>query len=146
MGAFCCSWRIFVPMHVPLIRTGAAFLLLAVAAGAFGAHGLRPRLTPEALDQWRTAVEYQFYHGLGLLLVAALAVRLQDGPVRWIHRLFTFGVLLFSGSIYVLSTRDLTGLHAAGAVLGPITPIGGLALMAGWSVLLISAGKRSDAR
>lgn len=133
-------------MHRPLIRTGSLLLLLAVAAGAFGAHGLRPRLSPQALDQWRTAVEYQFYHGLGLLLVAALATGIGGGTVRWIHRLFTIGVVLFSGSIYLLSTRDLTGLHAAGPVLGPITPMGGLALMAGWGVLLISVGKRTDQR
>lgn len=133
-------------MHLPLIRTGAMLLLLAVAAGAFGAHGLRDRLSPQALDQWRTAVEYQFYHGLGLLLVATLGAYLPDLRARWVHRLFTMGVLLFSGSIYLLSTRELTGLHAAGAVLGPITPIGGLALMAGWGVLLISAGNGTDHR
>ncbi|MEZ4755821.1 MAG: DUF423 domain-containing protein [Flavobacteriales bacterium] len=133
-------------MHVHLIRTGAVMLLLAVVAGAFGAHGLRPRLTPEALDQWRTAVEYQFYHGLGLLLVAALSAYLPAHRSRWVHVLFTLGVLIFSGSIYLLSTRDLTGLHGAGQVLGPITPIGGLMLMAGWGVLLISVGKRTDHR
>ncbi|MCU0319503.1 MAG: DUF423 domain-containing protein [Flavobacteriales bacterium] len=133
-------------MRPTLIRTGALLLLLAVAAGAFGAHGLRARLTPEALDQWRTAVEYQFYHGLGLLLVAALSSYLPLERARWVLRLFSVGVVLFSGSIYLLSTRDLTGLHAAGAVLGPITPIGGLALMAGWGLLLISAGKGTDQR
>ena len=68
-------------------------------------------LSPEALAQWHTAVEYQFYHGLGMLLVAALAERL----VRWRHALrmpalFLLGVLLFSGSLYLLSTRELTGL------------------------------------
>ncbi len=121
-------------------------LLLAVAAGAFGAHGLRDRLSPQALAQWHTAVEYQFYHGLGLLLVAALGAYLPDVRSRWVHRLFTIGVLLFSGSVYLLSTRELTGLHAAGTVLGPVTPIGGLALMAGWGVLLISAGNGTDRR
>jgi uncharacterized membrane protein YgdD (TMEM256/DUF423 family) len=126
------------------IAVGALLLLIAVAAGAFGAHGLRARLSPEALAQWHTAVEYQFYHGLGILLVAALSERLGPGSVRWASLLFLSGTLLFSGSIYLLSTRELTGFHGIGAILGPITPVGGLLLMAGWTTLLISAVRRSD--
>ena len=126
------------------IAVGALLLLIAVAAGAFGAHGLRARLSPEALDQWHTAVEYQFYHGLGILLVAALSERLGPGSVRWASLLFLSGTLLFSGSIYLLSTRELTGFHGIGAILGPITPVGGLLLMAGWTTLLISAVRRPD--
>lgn len=128
------------------IAFGALLLLIAVAAGAFGAHGLRAKVTPEALAQWHTAVEYQFYHGLGILLVVALSERLGQGTVRWACRLFVVGTLLFSGSIYLLSTRELTGLHALGGILGPITPVGGLLLMAGWATLLISAVRRPDAR
>jgi uncharacterized membrane protein YgdD (TMEM256/DUF423 family) len=127
------------------IALGALLLLIAVAAGAFGAHGLRARLSPEALSQWHTAVEYQFYHGLGILLVAALSERLGQGSMRWACRLFLGGTLLFSGSIYLLSTRELTGFHALGAILGPITPVGGLLLMAGWGTVLISAVRRHDA-
>ena len=126
------------------IAVGALLLLIAVAAGAFGAHGLRARLSPEALAQWHTAVEYQFYHGLGILLVAALSERLGPGSVRWASLLFLSGTLLFSGSIYLLSTRELTGFHGIGAILGPITPVGGLLLMAGWTTLLISAVRRPD--
>jgi uncharacterized membrane protein YgdD (TMEM256/DUF423 family) len=127
------------------IAVGALLLLIAVAAGAFGAHGLRARLSPQALAQWHTAVEYQFYHGLGILLVAALSERLGTSSVRWACRLFLGGTLLFSGSIYLLSTRELTGFHGIGSMLGPITPLGGLLLMAGWATLLISAVRRSDA-
>ncbi len=133
-----------LPIVGPLIRTGALLLLLAVAAGAFGAHGLRPHLDGVALDQWRTAVEYQFYHGLGLLLVAALAGHLEPARARWILYLFLGGVLLFSGSIFVLSTRELTGWEAAGAVVGPITPLGGLMLMTGWLLLLLPARRSSE--
>lgn len=128
------------------IAIGALLLLIAVAAGAFGAHGLRARLAPEALAQWHTAVEYQFYHGLGILLVAALSERLGPGSVRWASRLFLSGTLLFSGSIYLLSTSELTGFHGIGTVLGPITPVGGLLLMGGWATLLISAVRRPDVR
>ena len=128
------------------IATGSLLLLIAVATGAFGAHGLRDRLAPEALAQWHTAVEYQFYHGLGILLVAALSERLGQGSVRWACRLFLGGTLLFSGSIYLLSTRELTGLHGIGSILGPMTPLGGGLLMAGWATLLISALRRPDVR
>ena len=126
------------------IAIGAVLLLIAVAAGAFGAHGLRERLTPEALAQWHTAVEYQFYHGLGILLLAALSDRLGKGAVRWSCRLFLVGIVLFSGSILLLSTRDLTGFHAIGSFVGPITPIGGLLLMGGWATMLISAVRGPD--
>ena len=126
------------------IAIGAVLLLIAVAAGAFGAHGLRERLTPEALAQWHTAVEYQFYHGLGILLLAALSDRLGKGAVRWSCRLFLVGIVLFSGSIFLLSTRDLTGFHAIGSFVGPITPIGGLLLMGGWATMLISAVRGPD--
>lgn len=126
-------------MHHRLIATGSALLIIAVAFGAFGAHGLKARLTPEALSQWRTGVEYQFIHALGILMLAALADRLKPAAVRWAYRAFVGGVLLFSGSLYLLSTRDLLGTHPWTPLFGPVTPLGGLLYMAGWTVLLITA-------
>ncbi len=125
---------------------GAGILVVAVAFGAFGAHALKARLTPEALAQCKTAVEYQFYHGLGLVLLAALGTHLKAGPGRLIRRLFIGGVVLFCGSIYLLSTRELVGTQALGPILGPITPLGGLLFMAGWTLLLVTAVRGTDAR
>lgn len=121
---------------------GAGLLLVAVAFGAFGAHGLKARLSPEALAQWKTAVDYQFYHGLGLVLLSTLGAHLREPTIRTVRRLFIGGVALFCGSIYLLSTRELLGTQALGPILGPITPIGGLLFMAGWAVLLVTALRR----
>jgi uncharacterized membrane protein YgdD (TMEM256/DUF423 family) len=145
------AFRIPAPTFVPEmnkrpISWAALLLFLAVAAGAFGAHGLRARLAPEALAQWHTAVEYQFYHGLGILLVVSLSAVRSTLPVKAITRFFLVGTLLFSGSIYLLSTRALHGWEGAGAVLGPITPLGGLFLLLGWAWLGWSAWRHPDGR
>jgi uncharacterized membrane protein YgdD (TMEM256/DUF423 family) len=99
-----------------------------VAAGAFGAHALRARLTPDLLAVWETAARYQLYHALALLAVA-LAATVRPGAgwglPGW---LFTGGIVVFSGSLYVLS---LSGVRWLGAV----TPLGGLMLLAGWAAL-----------
>jgi uncharacterized membrane protein YgdD (TMEM256/DUF423 family) len=84
-------------------------------------------------------VEYQFIHALGILMLAALANQLKPAAVRWASRAFMGGVLLFSGSLYLLSTRELMGTHSWTALIGPVTPLGGLLYMAGWTVLLITA-------
>ncbi len=133
-------------MERSIVAWGAGILLVAVVFGAFGAHGLKERLSPEHLGQWKTGVEYQFYHGLGLLLLAALGNRVPDGALRRISWFFFLGVLLFSGSLYLLSTRELTGLGGATAIIGPVTPLGGLFFIAGWVQLLITALARTDRR
>lgn len=113
---------------------GAASAALAVAAGAFGAHGLRARLAPDLLAVFETGARYQMYHALGLL-GAAWAVSRWPGPAPtaagWC---FVAGTVLFSGSLYVLST---TGLRW----LGAITPLGGLAFMVGWALLTFAAAR-----
>lgn len=131
-------------MRKGLLAIGSATMLVAVTLGAFGAHGLKDRIAAEALGQWRTGVEYQFYHGLGLLLLAALGERLSVAHARWSGRFMVAGVLLFSGSLYLLSTRGLTGLEGAVGVLGSITPIGGLCFIAAWAVLFITALRQGD--
>jgi uncharacterized membrane protein YgdD (TMEM256/DUF423 family) len=117
----------------------STLMLIGVALGAFGAHGLRGRIPPEALDQWHTGVLYHFLHALALLALSALTPHLPGREAGTVRRLFLGGILLFSGSLYLLATREVTGLHAATPFLGPVTPLGGLLFMAGWGLLLITA-------
>lgn len=106
----------------------AAFLLaLAVAAGAFGAHALKNILSPERLDTWHTAVQYHAWHALALMIIALVGVHFEIA-VTWPVSLILTGIVIFSGSLYVLC---LSGMNW----LGAITPIGGVAFIAGWILL-----------
>ena len=107
------------------LAAGAISAGLAVAAGAFGAHALRARLSPELLDVWKTGAHYQLAHALALLATGWLAARAPGGLAGWAGGLFLAGTVLFSGSLYALV---LTGVRALGAV----TPLGGVAFLAGW--------------
>jgi len=111
---------------------GAVSALIAVAAGAFGAHALRARLTPEYLSVFETASRYQMYHALGLLAVAWAVTRWPGVLPVWAGWLFVAGTVLFSGSLYLLA---LTGARGWGAV----TPLGGAAFLIGWVCLLLAA-------
>jgi uncharacterized membrane protein YgdD (TMEM256/DUF423 family) len=110
---------------------GALSALMSVAAGAFGAHALRARLSPEYLAVFETAARYQMYHALGLLAVAWAVARWPGALLQWAGLLFLAGTVLFSGSLYVLA---LTGTRW----LGAITPLGGIAFLAGWLCLVLS--------
>lgn len=114
-------------------------MAVSVALGAFGAHGLKTRLDADALGQWRTGVEYQFMHALGMLILASLHGRFPSRAITWSRNLFLAGICCFSGSLYLLSTRGVTGFDELGAVVGPITPVGGLFFVTGWLLLLINA-------
>lgn len=104
---------------------------IAVAAGAFGAHALRARLTPDHLAVFETAARYQMYHALALLAAAWAAARWPGTLSHWAGWSFVVGTLLFSGSLYALA---LTGVRW----LGAITPLGGLAFLTGWACLALS--------
>ncbi len=110
---------------------GTLSALVSVAAGAFGAHALRVRLTPEYLAVFETAARYQMYHALGLLAVAWAITRWPGALPVWAGWLFVAGTVLFSGSLYILA---LTGTRWWGA----ITPLGGVAFLAGWLCLFLS--------
>ena len=112
----------------------------AVIFGAFGAHALKELLAPESLAVWKTAVEYQFYHTFAILAVSLSAGTIGERHATMITRLFYGGIILFSGSLYILSTRELSGLQWA-SFLGPVTPIGGLLFISGWIGFGISAAK-----
>jgi uncharacterized membrane protein YgdD (TMEM256/DUF423 family) len=107
---------------------GAVLAMLAVAAGAFGAHALRARLEPRLLEVFETAARYQMYHALGLLAAAWAAERATSRAAAAAGWLFAAGILLFSGSLYAMA---LTGARWLGAV----TPLGGAAFLAGWIAL-----------
>ena len=111
------------------VALGAISALLAVAAGAFGAHALRARLSPEMQAVFETGARYHMYHALAMVLAGLLAATRGAATAGW---LFQAGIVLFSGSLYVLALTDVK-------VLGAITPIGGLAFLAGWLWLAWSA-------
>jgi uncharacterized membrane protein YgdD (TMEM256/DUF423 family) len=113
-------------------RLGAAFGFLGVAAGAFGAHALRGRVPADMLAVFETGARYEMYHALALLAVALAAARAPSGALRAAGWLFAAGIVVFSGSLYLLA---LTGIR----VLGAITPLGGLCFLAGWVALLLAA-------
>jgi uncharacterized membrane protein YgdD (TMEM256/DUF423 family) len=111
---------------------GAASAFVGVAAGAFGAHALKARLSPELLAVFETGARYQLIHALALLAVGWACQRWPGTPVRSAGWCFVAGTLLFSGSLYALA---LTGVRGLGAV----TPFGGVAFLAGWALLSWSA-------
>ena len=114
---------------------GAVVAGLGVALGAFAAHGLKTRLTPDMLSVFEIGVRYHLYHALALLAVAWAATRWPGGLVTVSGWLFVVGIVIFSGSLYLLA---LTGTRWLGAV----TPVGGLCLISGWITLAIAAWHR----
>lgn len=112
-------------------RTAAILLALAVMIGAFGAHGLRGKLDEYSMTIYERAVMYHFFHALGLLFVSLLP---RQPATNWIGGLLVAGIVLFSGSLYVLA---VTGIR----ILGAITPFGGLSFIAAWLLLAITARK-----
>jgi uncharacterized membrane protein YgdD (TMEM256/DUF423 family) len=107
-------------------------MFLGVALGAFGAHGLRGRLSPEMLTVFETGVRYHFYHALGLFAVAWLSESHPSGLVTLAGWAFLFGIIVFSGSLYVLSISGVRWL-------GAITPIGGVGFLVGWLLLVVAS-------
>ena len=119
-------------MQRTFMLAGSVAGFIAVGFGAFGAHGLRERLSPDMLAVFETGVRYHMYHALALLLTAALAGRADGRAVVAAGWLFIAGIVLFSGSLYVLAVTGIT-------VLGAITPFGGVALLGGWICLAVAA-------
>jgi uncharacterized membrane protein YgdD (TMEM256/DUF423 family) len=121
-------------MDRTIALAGAISAFLAVAAGAFGAHALRARITPDMLAVFETGVRYQMYHALALFAVAWASNHWAGSPVRAAGWLFIGGTVLFSGSLYLLS---LTGTRWLGAV----TPFGGLLFLCGWASLALGVAR-----
>lgn len=113
---------------------GGALAFLAVAFGAFGAHALEDVLTDQWASTYETAVQYHMMHALGLILIGILAAKWSDGLMTWAGWLMFIGILLFSGSLYVMSVTKIN-------ILGAITPFGGVAFLASWLLVIIAALK-----
>ena len=121
-----------------IIIIAGIFGALAVGLGAFGAHGLEATLTANGrLDTYETAVKYQFYHTLALLLTGILLMNINHDYFIWASWSFIIGMVIFSGSLYILSLTNVTWL-------GAITPIGGLALIVGWVFLILGTSKAAS--
>jgi uncharacterized membrane protein YgdD (TMEM256/DUF423 family) len=129
-------------MHKGFGRTAAVLGMLAVALGAFGAHGLKKIVPAEAITTFETGVRYQFYHTFALLAVAMLFEKFPGAALRYAGICFITGVILFSGSLYILTileATDAVGLRS----IGIITPFGGLFLIAGWLCMFIGMAKKN---
>jgi len=115
---------------------GAMSALLAVALGAFGAHGLKDILSPEHMVTYQTAVNYQMWHALGLIGVSFVHQQDQESKlIAWSGRFMFFGILLFSGSLYLLALLSIKEL-------GMLTPIGGISFIVAWALLSIYAAQK----
>jgi uncharacterized membrane protein YgdD (TMEM256/DUF423 family) len=127
------NWRFEGSMKTAkiLLIMGAVNAFLAVTFGAFGAHALKARLSADMQAVYQTAVQYHFYHALGLLLIGVVALNIPSAEsTKWAGRLMILGIVLFSGSLYVLS---ITGVRW----LGAITPLGGLSFLIAWALLAL---------
>lgn len=126
-----------MPMHKNFIRIASILGILAVALGAFGAHGLKSVLDAKLINTYEVGIRYHFYHTLALLLVAILY---NAFPTKWLQYagyFFIAGIFCFSGSLYLLACRFILGIESW-VWLGPITPIGGLFFMLGWTMIFVT--------
>ncbi|GAB5418723.1 MAG: DUF423 domain-containing protein [Crocinitomicaceae bacterium] len=125
-------------MNKSITVSGTTIIMLAIILGAFGAHALKERLDAEQLASFETGVRYAMYHGLAFLALGLTADRLPN--LTWVYRLLLGGVILFSGSIFILSMQSLFGVELK--FLGPITPIGGVLMIVGWAMFTTSILKK----
>lgn len=115
--------------------------VLAVSLGALGAHSLQSLITDAQLKSFETASDYHLIHTLALMILIPLSNTVERKYIQLVYLFFVLGLFLFSGSIYALATKDLIGITSWAPILGPITPIGGLCFIAGWTTLLFTGFK-----
>jgi uncharacterized membrane protein YgdD (TMEM256/DUF423 family) len=129
-------------MHKKYLTAGALLAGMAVALGAFGAHGLEKLTTDEkVLHGYQTGVQYQLYHSFALLAAGILYEKFDSRYLRWAAISFSTGILLFSGSLYLLTFLKIQGSSAVKYV-GPVTPLGGVLFICGWLLLVLAINKR----
>ena len=129
-------------MHKTFLSLGALFGGIAVALGAFGAHSLKQIVSTDVVSVFQTGVQYQMYHTLALLVVAIVFERLPNKWIRWSGYLFSFGILFFSGSLYLITALKAEE-RSIPALIGAITPIGGLLFILAWFSFLVGLFKRN---
>jgi uncharacterized membrane protein YgdD (TMEM256/DUF423 family) len=124
-------------MHKIFLILGTLLAGLGVTLGAFGAHGLKKIVPPETVSSYQTGVQYQMYHAFALLIVGVLSERFSRNIMSWSGAFFVLGIVLFSGSLYLLaSLKAMNKVGVSG--IGIITPIGGLCFLVGWALLLVA--------
>jgi len=128
-------------MNKKILIAGSIFGLISITLGAFASHGLENVITKDAIETFQVGVRYQMYHALLLLFVGS-SLKIKSNYKQWIFILTTIGIILFSGSIYGLSTNELTSFDFKS--IGFITPIGGLLLIISWVIMLLSFLKLKD--
>lgn len=126
-----------------VFKTGCVFAAVAVTLGAFGAHYLKERLELRQIESFETGVRYQLIHALTLMLLAACAPFIPQNSLKRIFGLFITGIVLFSGSVFLLSTRGLWTLNAM-SWLGPVTPLGGICLISAWVWLVFTPFQKAN--
>jgi uncharacterized membrane protein YgdD (TMEM256/DUF423 family) len=129
-------------MHKLFLSIGALLGGIAVALGAFGAHGLKKIVPADTVNTFQTGVQYQMYHALALIAVAIIFERFPNKLMLWAGAAFCIGILLFSGSLYLLTILKATGKVGLEGV-GIITPFGGLFFIVGWLLLFAGVMKSS---
>ena len=128
-------------INLRLLRIAAISGLLAVAIGAFAAHGLKAIISPERIAIFKTGVQYQYYHTFALTITAILGAYLPAKFLKYAGWSFLIGIFLFSGSLYLLACRDVLGIDSW-KFLGPLTPIGGVFFIIGWGMLFVATFDR----
>lgn len=123
-------------MRKKFLRIGSLSAMLAVMLGAFASHGLEGHLTPEQIDTFQIGVRYQFYHTFVILIIGVLLYFRKTKLMVTAGWLFVAGIVLFSGSLYLLAVREWLNLPVSW--LGPITPIGGVFFILGWILFMVS--------
>lgn len=124
-----------------MIRAGAAILSSSVAMGAIGAHVIQRFIPPDHMNTYRTGIEYMMIHGIGILVIASLLRRMHESTSRTVFYMFTAGIVIFTGTLTLLSTRTLW-IGDAINWLGMITPFGGVLMIGGWALLAMKGYKK----
>ncbi|HEY2722679.1 MAG TPA: DUF423 domain-containing protein [Chitinophagaceae bacterium] len=130
-------------MHKAFLSLGAFFGTIAVALGAFGAHGLKKIVAPDSINVFQTGVQYQMYHTLALLIIAIVYDRLPNKWIKYAGNFFCFGILFFSGSLYVITAFAAWG-KAVPTSIGVLTPVGGAFFICGWICFFVGVGRKNS--
>ena len=129
-------------MHKTFLSLAAIFGAIAVALGAFGAHGLKTIASADVVSVFQTGVQYQMYHTLALLAMAVIYDRLPNKWIKWSGYLFSSGILFFSGSLYLITALNVWE-KSIPALIGILTPVGGMLFILGWLSFLIGLLKKT---